>query len=197
MPYIKEHNVIFIHIPKTGGTSVEKAFGIYHDWDYEKLLYNKEEKINGITTAPQHWTPNLIENKLGKDTYSNAIKFTIIRNPYSRVLSEYFYKTGSTNLYNFDEWFFDYYSNIDNDHKIPQHLFLQTHIDFIARTESLQDDFTRFVDQYNIKINPNLPYINKSRYNNKLLINYLSKDVISKINYIYKEDFDLLNYKTL
>lgn len=194
MPYIKEHNLIFIHIPKTGGTSIEKKFGMYHQWDYDKLIHRRQEVINDVLTAPQHWTPNLIIDKLGKAVYDKCIKFTVVRNPYHRVLSEYFYKTRNSNLNKFNDWFFDYYSCIDNDHKLPQHYFVDDSIDFIARTETLQSDFDLFVKKYNLNIDSKLPHVNKSLYNTRNTIYSLNQNAISKINEIYKKDFELFNY---
>ena len=195
MPYLKEHNLIFIHIPKTGGTSIEKAFGIYRKWDYSKLIHTKESVKNGITTAPQHWTPDLIEQYLGREVYNNSTKFTIVRNPYTRVLSEYFYRHKSAGtMDHFHKWFPKYYSNIDHDHKLPQYLYTNTTVDYIAKTESLQEDFISFVSHFNIKVNPLLEHKNKTKFNKQQLVNQIDSSIIDKINLLYEKDFLTFGY---
>lgn len=197
MPYLKEHNLLFIHIPKTGGTSIEKQFGIYHKWNMDILLNNKHQTINGISTTPQHWTPNLIKDKLGEDIYNNCIKFTVIRNPYTRILSEYFYQNKNGNINKFNQWLPKYLKNCDHDHKLPQHLYLVDQIDFIAKTETLNKDFEEFVQKFNIKINPKLGLVNKTPHDKSKLISKILPKNIEIINQVYNKDFEVLGYEMI
>lgn len=66
--YLTEPACLFIHIPKTAGNSVMQAFGV--GWD-------------------DHMDLERYREKLGAQTLAGAFKFTIIRNPWDRLLSEY------------------------------------------------------------------------------------------------------------
>jgi hypothetical protein len=75
--------VLFVHIPKTGGTSVEKmlkdAGGI------EALRYS--EPVAGLPCTPQHFHADIITRLLPEKFCDLA--FTIVRNPYDRLVSEF------------------------------------------------------------------------------------------------------------
>lgn len=66
----KNSDIIFIHIPKSAGTSITNE------------LYGKR---NGHLTAIQ------IKNSLGNRKYDEKFSFTVTRNPYDRLVSSYFY----------------------------------------------------------------------------------------------------------
>ena len=68
---IDEHKTIFIHIPKNAGTSIKTFF------EYE-TFYNKHRTIDQI-------------KKENIEVYDSYRKFTVVRNPYDRMISWYFY----------------------------------------------------------------------------------------------------------
>ena len=68
---IDKYKTIFIHIPKNAGTSIKTFFEC-------KEFYNKHRTIDQIKK----------ENIKAYDSYK---KFTIVRNPYDRMVSWYFY----------------------------------------------------------------------------------------------------------
>ena len=68
---VDEHKLIFIHIPKNAGTSIKAFFG-------SKEFYHKHKTIKEIKD----------ENP---EIYDSYRKFTIVRNPYDRMVSWYFY----------------------------------------------------------------------------------------------------------
>jgi len=61
---------VFIHIPKCGGTSIERALGV---------------------PFLNHDTALEMQEKLGPRRWSRRIKFAAIRNPYARMASTFFY----------------------------------------------------------------------------------------------------------
>ena len=77
----------FIHIPKTGGTSLEVVFDLQH----ENNLYQPgfSHIINGVSFAPQHFTHNIIDHF--KPECKDYFSFTVVRNPFTKIISEYFY----------------------------------------------------------------------------------------------------------
>lgn len=85
-----KHKVIFIHIAKCAGSSVERAFGIdfskngadynmLYGWDNQNKLYL------------QHATPQelLDYNLISKEIWDTYYKFVIVRNSWDKSLSDY------------------------------------------------------------------------------------------------------------
>ena len=74
MPVSFNHNFCFVHIPKTGGTSIRKA------------LIELDPKVN-------HWSYHTYirsyYNVLNKRTFAKLFKFAFVRNPWDRVVSYY------------------------------------------------------------------------------------------------------------
>ena len=48
MPISDEHKCVFVHVPKTGGSSIESVLQM----DRAKNLYHRRNKIDGV--SPQH-----------------------------------------------------------------------------------------------------------------------------------------------
>jgi hypothetical protein len=84
MPYFPNLNLIFLHIPKTAGTSIEQSLnqngGPMHLWS----LYGSTPMH-----ALQHLTYDGVRERVGEETFSAAKKFAIVRNPWTRVVSDY------------------------------------------------------------------------------------------------------------
>ena len=67
-----KYKCIFIHIGRTGGTSIELAL--------DKTLHTPEK----------HWTQRIMRRKY-KLYWKDYYKFTCVRNPYDWMVSQYFY----------------------------------------------------------------------------------------------------------
>ena len=197
MPYIKQHNLLFIHIPKTGGTAIERALGIKAANEPKKLISKQKELIEGVRTVPQHFTPDILRERLGEDVYENSIKFVVVRNPYTRVLSEYFYRNKSGNMSKFSSWFKSYYKKLDHAHKIPQSKFVDSDNITILRQETLQEDFKKFVEDNNLPIKSELGRVNKSKHNKTDLIEEIPLPIIGRINNLFEEDFIRFGYEMI
>jgi len=84
LPYIyyNQKKILFIHVPKTGGTSVEKWLQ-----SFSKLaLFNGSIPATSPVT-PQHFTFKNISEMYADDYFDYV--FTIVRNPFARIESEY------------------------------------------------------------------------------------------------------------
>lgn len=148
-------NVIFVHINKTGGSSIEKAL---------RLPF-------------QHRTAQEILALIGERRWQSRFSFAIIRNPWDKVASHYHYrvKTNQTGLRDrpipFDEWVkltygeqaLPYYDNPKMF--MPQMDWLtdargQMRVRFVGRFESLRSDFAHVCEQLGIRAE--LPHLKSS-----------------------------------
>jgi len=78
--------VLFIHIPKCAGTSIENKL-IEDGWGYDWLIFPAKHNVpDGVPCNPQHYHKDLIDKYLDRDI---DLEFTIIRNPLHRLLSEF------------------------------------------------------------------------------------------------------------
>lgn len=211
MPYFynKDINILFIHIPKTGGSSIEvylsKKYNIKLDqnslWYKQIFDYNFIYDSNKIT--PQHQTYTTLykyRNEFKINFHDNLKLITIVRNPYDRIISVFFWwklitiKSTKEEVFKIMSKYVYENSNIYDNHNIPQYKFITDNDDniidniIILKTETLTDDMKNLgYNDFNLNILKNKLNI---EYNN-----YLNLDSIHLINTFYEKDFKLFNYE--
>lgn len=204
MPYYKEKNILFIHIPKTGGTVIENQL----KYIYKQTLFNVNRDSNLLdppynTINYQHQfytTLYKYRNKLDIDFNNNDIKiFSVVRNPYDRVISDLFFmlsmkkNTPSDEVYNIIKYNYLYRNDLDN-HNEPQYKYLVDENSEliknikIFKTETLNESNDILNKYLGVDIN-----IKKTTPNMDYSI-YLNNDSIALINEFYKKDFELFGY---
>ena len=201
MPISHEHNLIFIHIPKTAGTSIEKAL----DLQKESCLY-KRGKYKNYPVCPQHlFLSEIIEEVPDAKTY---IAFSVIRNPFDRFVSEFLY-------YNQTYWSKKYHnlkfedfidvalklSPEERRYAFDGHLELQ--IDYL--NYNIPTNVFKFEDLNqgklekwllkNYNLNIKIPHENKNK--NRLTYNhyYTTQSSIDKVSEFYAKDLEAFYYK--
>lgn len=206
MPYFHntDINTLLIHIPKTGGSSLEHYFSAKFDISLNNdalfdFLDASMAKIKHINSSLQHITYQTINTH--KDFFnidmSNLEIITIVRNPYNRIISDLFWyekiTIDSTKEEVYDiiqEYLRD--DTLDN-HTIPQWSFVTDEKRAlipnikILRTETLSSDMHKlgYVD-FDVKINDNAT---KTNY-----FDFLNPNSIQLINDFYDYDFELFKY---
>ena len=100
MPFIEYHGkkVLFIHIPKTGGSSIERWLeGI------AELRFKTPAIPASLKCTPQHLTFGELQELFGESYFDYT--FSIVRHPYTRLESEYRWRlfTKQTEL-SFSAW---------------------------------------------------------------------------------------------
>ena len=212
MPYFHNNdiNLLFIHIPRTGGSSLENYFSFKYkiNLNIDSLYgfldkdFRKNNLIN-INSSLQHLTYNEIlnNNHFFEINRINLNIITIVRNPYNRVISDLLFFKKITLESNQEEIFnslLNYLTiNIDN-HNLPQYLFVTDKNKelipnlTILKTEYLDDymDFYGFID-YKIIISK------KKEFSNLDNFHYLNNKSIDLINNYYEEDFKIFGYDML
>lgn len=91
MPLSHRHKAIFIHVPKTGGTSIEAVLGMHGDRDdvgvvpYANQTADRERFYG---RQLQHLTAEGLRAELADDAiFASYFKFAIVRNPWDRLVS--------------------------------------------------------------------------------------------------------------
>jgi len=89
MPYHESLKLVFIHVPKCGGTSIEDALDMRKAHRLH-INYNQNRKlIADYKAAPQHWPASRVRLWIGESAWREATKFAIIREPLARFISAY------------------------------------------------------------------------------------------------------------
>jgi hypothetical protein len=163
MPVSHELKCIFVHIPRTGGTSIESALGVLGDWRQENM-----NSLFGIITSPdlqrrvgatpflQHLTANELSELLPRE-FQLYYRFAFVRNPWDRMVSIHarmdpHMQTSARSAglqlegTSFDE-FLERTENFAHVHLAPQHAFVldsagKLFVDFLGQFERLTTDFT-------------------------------------------------------
>jgi chondroitin 4-sulfotransferase 11 len=200
MPLCLKHNLFFIHIPKTAGTSIEIALDMRKpECFYSENRFNKILKIN-----PQHFIYSDLSNILN---VKNLNIFTVVRNPFDRLVSEFKYvqKTENSNWtdyknLNFDS-FVDEVLNLDSNmacdifdnHLMPQYDYIKGGEDIIKIFK--YENLSEFVDWLFLKTN-DLMILSHERNSEKMHYSfyYKYKKTIDMVAEFYKKDLEYFNY---
>lgn len=193
----EKHKLLFVHISKTGGSSMHSYL--------RQIGGTKHDQLS--TTLKQN---------LDFDTkYENYRKFSIVRNPWDRVLSAYsFYKSRKVTDFlldkdiEFNDWIKIVYKpkhkNLTH-HKLSvqllqignQYDWLTDHrnkinMDFILRFENINKDFDEFTQKFNLPPKK-FPHQNKSKHKHYTEVyDSESIDIVSKF---CKKDIEYFKYK--
>lgn len=176
-----EHDAIFIHLPKTAGTSVSRALG---------LSASRHIPVENYRLA-------------NRNKFANFFKFTFVRNPYDRLLSSYaFLMNGGMNdddarfaaakVQPFGSFSEFVTRGLARDPEIrawvhfrPQTEFVcdaagQNLMDFIGRFECISEDYAKVAEQ--LGLSSELPVTNRSeRGDYREAFNTASLDIVRQI----------------
>lgn len=178
----EKHKCIFVHIPKVAGQSVEHFFlnKLELNWDTERdqlYLINNTDPAKG-TEKLAHLAANEYVGcgHISQQKFDEYFKFSFVRNPWARLVSEYRYR----NYFRYKS-FKDFVLNkmpspgFDDKyrHVMPQYDMLydengQCLVDFVGRFESLQQDFDKVCEHLGFE-ESKLPYVNSSEKKSRIL----------------------------
>lgn len=212
---IHKHKIIFIHIPKTAGSSIEKFFGlskISHKWNQSNRLYLKGWDPVHKVHLQHARAKDLLDNKLIlKDVWDEYFKFAFVRNPWDRAHSDYIWMQKDRKVEGpFEDYilkrgvFEKHLTILDNmhtrgDHVFPQYEFVYDEqgnclVDFIGKFENLEADFAEVCKRAGIE-KGELPHEKKSvvrKPSYKDFYDQKKKDLVAEI---YAKDIELFNYQ--
>jgi len=208
MPISIKHKLIFFHAARTGGTSIERALGIYGG--KRGILFGR---------ARQHLTPKQMfrkkyfnffkkKYKIEEEEIIDYFKFTFIRNPYDRMVSEYFWRKDAGRYAEKHDNFKDFVFFVKNaiENKINKHYTFwrlkplweyvydrdgNKLVDYVGRFENLKKDFKIICDMAGVTKAKLRHYgkMERTAYQD-----YYNEDLRRIVHEIYREDFDLFGY---
>jgi hypothetical protein len=156
-----KYNFIFVHVNKTGGTSIRKSLTQYCEGgDFLPGHLNFNSK------SFNYYLPKL-------DDTNRKFKFGFVRNPWDKMVSQYFYNRAR--WVNRSCSFKEYIKYFGEGNQISYFgptcsSFLSTNktinVDFVGKYENLQNDFDYISEKIGVK-KITLPHVMKNKRRNK------------------------------
>lgn len=184
-----EFKHIFIHVPRTAGSSLESLHfigGTGHCCLTEMIYWGYD------------W--------LGNPYQADFLKWAFVRNPYDRLVSGYHYvkmKKYKSRIQEYSD-FRTFVLNLESDPWLlgdymirPQYKFItvdgKISIDFVGHFENLHRDFNTICRM--IGVGSDLPHLN-SAGNWLTSLEHYDADMKKIVNRVFETDFKLLQYNT-
>ena len=223
MPIFEKPRILFLHIPKTGGTSVEQYFSNKYSTrlNSESLFGNSYNSVrrmvinkmkNTIYTISlqhhtrislQHYTWKMLqEHELIQNLTAYKI-ITIVRNPYNRIISELFYQKIITKdatpeiIYSKIYNYLHVPNNSDFDnHRIPQYKFLIDENENIIKYVIIlkTETLTSSMRKLGYTDFPEDKANASVSVSDSDIHEYLNTNSVNLINTYYQKDFEYFDY---
>jgi len=186
-----KQKVIDVEVPKAGCTSIKWALK-----KFKGYVNDSNEDIHKFYGYPEIPTSKLKKEFATK--YHDWVKFTVVRNPYSRFLSFYNDKTTSPEYKDtlHSKKINEVLKNLFKKYKTDNHVKRQTDLigkdlkiyDFVGKTEDMENVF-RFLSKVFME---EIKYTHENKSDQKAKLKKTDKEKIYKL---YKKDFKILKYK--
>lgn len=197
----EQKNFLFVHIPKTGGNSIQS---ILRDYSEDAIVINSPIQdgverfgiLNQKYGFNKHTPLSQYKKLLPPDLYTRLFKFACLRNPWDMMISYYF--SPHRNVHGWDRNNFigllrstptmASFITLAPGPEGGKNLPLDRDIDFLMRLETINDDFKKACDRIGIPAR-DLPIRNRSNrqpyscYYDNELIEMVAEKFRAEINY--------------
>ena len=200
---------LFLHVPKTGGSSIEETLYSYTTWGFHTITH-------GVVLQYKHW--------LNKDLFDSLFKFAFVRNPWDLQVSCYLYYVVQNNIdMTFEEyikWKFtgnilDMESRLPKEdpnvniewlrscfyvHRTPQNYFLIDEagnylVNYIGSFEKIQDHYDNICQNIGIETST-LSHLNYSHHRDRSITfqEYYTPETKKLVEERYSMDIKTFGY---
>ncbi|MFP8644897.1 sulfotransferase family 2 domain-containing protein [Priestia aryabhattai] len=207
-----KHKFIFLKTKKTAGTSIEISLSRYcGEEDIITPIAPEDEKVRArLNLGPQnfmdsnnkqrkffnHYKATKIKKTIGEDIWNSYYKFSFDRNPWDKVISQYYFKTGkSKSKISFDE--FLQLNKFKSAYNYPIYTINdELAVDFLGKYENLNEDLKKVCTLIGIPFDGWLPKakgnFRKDQRHYGKLYDKKQKELIQQY---FKKEIDLLGYE--
>ena len=213
---INDLKCIFVHIPKTAGSSIERV--LYPPLSRKSLAISAMSDTNlfaGWNEEHKFWmhhaTMQQINDLYEKDV-SEYLKFSFVRNPYERAVSDWKFLRGNSNKRWRSKTFLKYLNcdghfkrmlsgeknkstRIDHIHRQCDFLYDKNGnllVDFIGKFENLQTDFDIICDKIGVS-RQELPHEKKTKHMH--YTEYYNNETKQLVEKKYAKDIEYFGYE--
>lgn len=201
-----KHKCIFVHVPKNGGSSIEDIIwpGDRRESDLWMGFISKYEN-KYQTGGLQHLYASQIENEVGKHVFEEYYKFSFVRNPWDKAVSQFSYMQKRDDLREYvgmkkNDSFKKYLELIQKKSHVqwsPQYKFItnkdnQFMVNFVGRFENFEQDALSVMGRLGVSVSA-VPHLNKSEHQH--YSRYYDEESVEMVRFIYREDVELFGYE--
>ncbi|MEM1182084.1 MAG: sulfotransferase family 2 domain-containing protein [Acidobacteriota bacterium] len=214
MPVYEKHRLVHVHIPKTAGTAIENYFHGLGDLEWGPKSWIGQRRRGGRWFELQHLTYREFVERTGFQ-YASYRSFAVVRNPYQRLLSDFFWHAAPPReRFRSVDTFFGHIprdierawdgliQGADQDtanlliHARPQNHYVYDAgghllVDQVLRFESLAGDLAEFLAPRGLSSS----FVRPVR--ERPVEEFLSPEQIAVINEIYAVDFERFGYEKI
>lgn len=195
-------NWLFIHIPRTGGNSVQSVLARYSE---DKLTCTVFQDgidrfgVQGRYTGNKHFCLQEYADAVPPDIFSKLFKFTVVRNPWARAISSFFMPLKWISAGRQPRWSAEEFRR-GIEHLSSMASMLRVNgiperLDMLLRFETLETDFAALAARLGIETGAFLPHRNKGYCPENWRHYYFrSPDLVDLVAERFVEDTQMFGY---
>lgn len=204
-----EHKVIFVHIPKTGGQSVEQMFlddlGLTWGARAPLLLRPNGDRAAGPKRLAHLYADEYVRlGYISQEAFDSYFKFAVVRHPCDRLVSEYLYRFQNKPFWRrpsvprFLRQTFETDYSDHARHIVPQVRYImdgqgQVLVDRVIKFENMRDEVERLSERF-FGERRVLPHRNKTGAGNAARKAQLRMRMQQEVSRVFKADFEAFGY---
>lgn len=211
-----KYNFLFVHIAKTGGTSVRAALQPLRwrdPWYYPQFLCSRLSHLSRHRLGskfPRHARIVAAKELLPETFFNELFKFAVVRNPWDLQVSSYHHIRRErphlmTHIRDFDQFIrwkldperpYQYHVDTSIQSQLDYLIDLQGNVlvDFIGHYESLTEDFETILQRIGIQ-GLSLPHKRQAKDRDKDYRSYYSDELAELVADHFKRDIEALGYQ--